>query len=58
MKPSLERILIDVKRFHKGCQSKLVYASYKNKIDRSIAPDEQKKVAVLQVALIMEVKPE
>ena len=57
MNKSLTQILNDAKRFHKGVGSILLYNGYKRKIDRAIAPEGQKKVACLELARIMEVKP-
>jgi hypothetical protein len=56
MKKSLLRILSDVKWFHRGSKSRLLYESYKRKIDRAIATDGEKKVAVLELTRLMQVK--
>jgi|WetSurMetagenome_2_1015567.scaffolds.fasta_scaffold799040_3 hypothetical protein len=57
MKKSLLRILSDVKRFHRGCKSRLLYDDYKRKIDRIIATDGEKKLAILELTRLMELKP-
>jgi hypothetical protein len=57
MNQRLNRILSDVKRFHRRSGSKLLFENYKCKIDRAIAPDADKKIAVLELSRLMEVKP-
>lgn len=54
----LTQILNDARSFHRKCGSILLYNGYKRKIDRAIAPEGQKKVACLELAHIMNVKPE
>ena len=57
MKKPIDRILTDVKKFHRGSKSRLLYESYKRKIDRVIAKDGEKKVAVLELTRLMGIKP-
>lgn len=57
MNKAITQILNDASRFHKGAKSILLYNGYKRKIDRAIAPEGQKKIACLELARIMEVKP-
>lgn len=58
MNKTLTKYLMDVKKYHKGCKSRLIFNCYKNRIDRAIASEGEKKIAVLELARLMEVKPE
>lgn len=58
MNKSLTQILNDARSFHRNDGSVLLYNGYKRKIDRAIAPEGQKKIACLELAHIMNVKPE
>lgn len=57
MNRNLDRLLADVKRFHRGSKSRLLWESYKRKIDRAIAKESEKKIAILELTRLMGVKP-
>ena len=57
MKTGLEKIISDVRRFHRGCGSMLIYKSYSAKINRSIGTEAEKTQTRIEIIKLLEVKP-
>jgi hypothetical protein len=57
MNRNFDRLLSDVKRFHRGSKSRLLFESYKRKIDRAVAKKSEKEIATLELTRLMGVKP-
>jgi hypothetical protein len=57
VKNSIESIITEVKKYFKACKNDRLFHFYQTKISRQKGSDGQKKIAVIRIANIMEVKP-